>query len=145
MLRILVVGGENSSESISKVLSEFGHSVEVVGYDSPSLAPDLVHEQDVILLDLGNPGRGRDEEAAKNIKSNQDTKRTKTPFIIALSRPEAGIVSTPNSNFDLHLTKPLVPKVLEKLLERLQSFIYPDLLDNSTPMERGFSVKPVPF
>lgn len=112
---ILVVDDNtDSAESLSTLLSLFGHKVHIAhdGFTAISSAARIAPE--VVLLDIGLPGMDG-YEVARLLRQDSITK---TALIIALSgyiEPQARELSK-EAGVDYHLAKPLEPHILNNIL-----------------------------
>jgi len=122
-LQVLVVeDNADCAQSTAHLLRLYGHDVEVAA-DGPS-ALDLIdgHLPDVVLLDIGLPGALNGWDLARELKSRA---REKQPLVIAVTG--FGTIEARQHSaqvgIDLHLTKPVDPQLLERLLSRFRGII----------------------
>ncbi len=122
-MRVLVVEDQpEAADCIALLLRHAGHDTEVAADGPSALAAAEANAPDVVLLDIGLPGWMDGWEVARRL---QDWPAFKRPLVVALTghgddedrrrSEEAGI--------DLHLTKPVDPGQLQKLLSRFRSVI----------------------
>jgi two-component system, OmpR family, response regulator len=122
-MRVLVVEDQpEAADCIALLLRHAGHDTEVAADGPSALAAAEANAPDVVLLDIGLPGWMDGWEVARRL---QDWHAFKRPLVVALTghgddedrrrSEEAGI--------DLHLTKPVDPGQLQKLLSRFRSVI----------------------
>jgi CheY-like chemotaxis protein len=119
-LRVLVVDdNQDAADSLSTLLQLMGHEVRTA-YDglegvaaAESFAPDLV------LLDIGLP-RMNGYEAARRIRE-QPGGRDMTLIAVTGWGQDDDKRRSREAGFNLHITKPLDPALLERLLVRSPS------------------------
>ena len=113
--RVLVVEDNlDTVHTLARVLQEMGHVVDyaINGYAAMELARRF--KPDFILLDLGLPGMDG-FELCKRLKRDEGLATTRFIAITGYAQEEYRQRSR-DAGFDLHLTKPLDPRVLERLL-----------------------------
>ena len=123
VLHVLVVEDNvDCAESTASLLRMYGHEVEVSKDGQSALAVVEDHPPDVVLLDLGLPGKLNGWDVARQLKR---TTREKQPLIIAVTgfgTSDARRYSI-EAGIDLHLTKPVDPQLLERLLSRFRGIL----------------------
>jgi CheY-like chemotaxis protein/anti-sigma regulatory factor (Ser/Thr protein kinase) len=114
--RVLVVDDNRDlAESLGMVLRLWGHDVKVV-YDGPeALAAARDHRPDVVFLDIGLPGLDG-YEVARRLRGRLGFRDTRVVAITGYSREEDRRKAR-EAGFDMHLTKPVDPEDLQKLLQ----------------------------
>jgi CheY-like chemotaxis protein len=113
--RVLVVEDNlDTVHTLARVLQEMGHIVDyaINGYAGMELARRF--KPDFILLDLGLPGMDG-FELCRRLKREEGLAHTRYIAITGYAAEEYRQRSK-DAGFDLHLTKPLDPRVLERLL-----------------------------
>ena len=118
---LLVEDNSDIAQSLARLLQVRGHNVRI--------APDGVSASravqeglpDVVLLDIGLPGIDG-YEVARRITNQPSDKR---PLFIAVTGrgEESDRQQSAEAGIDLHLVKPVDPKLLLGLLSRFQSII----------------------
>jgi two-component system CheB/CheR fusion protein len=113
--RVLIVDDNaDSAETLAMLLSHAGHRVETAADGPSALASALEIRPDVIVLDIGLPGM-TGYEVAQRLRAEPSMAST---FLIALTgygRPEDAQLAQA-AGFDVHLVKPVSPRVLLDLL-----------------------------
>jgi CheY-like chemotaxis protein len=114
--RVLIVEDNlDSVHSLVLLLQDMGHHVDyaINGYAALALAKRM--RPQVVLLDLGLPGLDG-FDVCKHIKADPGTRDAR---VVALTgyRQEDLQAKSKAAGCDLHLVKPIDPKVLEQLLE----------------------------
>ena len=114
-LRVLTIEDNADSRDMTRTMLELsGHEVRAAADGAQGLEEAARWRPDVVLLDIGLPGMDG-YEIAKRIKANPALARTR---IIALTG--YGLAEDAKrafaAGFDLHLTKPVDPEVLEEAL-----------------------------
>ena len=116
--RVLVVDDNvDAAECIGVMLELKGHHVEIAydGFAAVELAKR--DKPDIILLDIGLPGRDG-YEVAKILRSDSDLVHTKIIAVTGYGQDEDRRRSK-QAGMDEHLTKPVNPDTLAHLLQRL--------------------------
>ncbi|HVG08493.1 MAG TPA: ATP-binding protein [Thermoanaerobaculia bacterium] len=112
--RIVVIEDNvDAAESLQLLLEIWGHQVEMV-HDGPAgLEAVRRFEPDVVLCDIGLPGGMDGYEVARRLRSAGTTAR-----LVALTGygQQEDQRRALDAGFDLHLTKPVEPAALQKLL-----------------------------
>jgi CheY-like chemotaxis protein len=115
-LRLLIVDDNaDTVESLAMLMRLYGHDAMTCFSGPDGLKLALSVERDVILLDIGLPGIDG-LEVARRIRA-----KTTKPVLIAMTgygQPEDREKSK-EAGFDYHLTKPVDPEKLQKLLARI--------------------------
>jgi CheY-like chemotaxis protein len=92
-----------------------GYDVHCV-YDGPSALPAAIaYRPDVIVLDIGLPGRGY--EVARRLRELADFRDTPLLAVTGYGQDEDRCRSR-EAGFDHHLTKPVDPAALESFVAR---------------------------
>jgi signal transduction histidine kinase len=113
--RILVIEDERDTAATMKVLLErWGHRVTVAYNGASALEAARQIPPDVVLCDIGLPGMDG-FEVARALRQHPDTARAR---LIALTGfgTQADQQQGLQAGFDLHLTKPIEPTDLQRLL-----------------------------
>lgn len=121
-MRVLLVEDHaETARTVSWLLNQAGHDVEVAHDGETAVSAARNNPPDVVLLDLGLPGIDG-YEVARQVQEQPGYKR---PLLVAVSGhseaearqrcEEAGI--------DLHLVKPVEPGYLQRLLSRFRQVI----------------------
>jgi PAS domain S-box-containing protein len=117
--RVLVVEDKpDAAESMRLLLETFGHQVALAHTGPAGVALAEEFAPDVVLCDIGLP-KGMDGYAVA--RALRDNARTSTAYLIALTGygQEEDQRRSREAGFDLHLTKPVDPRALERLLAEL--------------------------
>jgi CheY-like chemotaxis protein len=123
-MRVLVVEDDvQAAHALGYLLRAAGHEVEVAHDGLAALRAAENNCPDVILLDIGLPGLGGWELAAKL----QALPTDKRPLLVAVTGydQEEDRRRSQQAGIDLHLTKPVDAGKLQQLLERFRSFVSP--------------------
>jgi PAS domain S-box-containing protein len=119
-LRILVVEDvPDTAQTFVMLVKAMGHDARAF-HDGPSaLVAYRTYQPDVVLLDIGLPGMSG-YEVARRLRSERGSKR---PLLLAVTGygGEEERRRTREAGFDFHMTKPLDPVSLEKLLASVLS------------------------
>jgi CheY-like chemotaxis protein len=113
--RILVVDdNRDTAESLAMILRRLGHEVQTAHDGLEAVHAEAAFRPDVVLLDIGLP-KLNGYEAAKVIRRQSSNRRV---AIIAVSGwgQEDDRRRALEAGFDHHLTKPIEPAALERLL-----------------------------
>ena len=113
--RVLVVEDNlDTVHTLARLLQEMGHVVDyaINGYAAMELARRF--QPDFVLLDLGLPGMDG-FELCRRLKGEAGLVHTRFIAITGYALEEYRQRSK-DAGFDMHLTKPLDPRVLEQLL-----------------------------
>ncbi len=114
---LIVDDNVDSAECMGAMLQLNGHQVQVV-HDGFAAVEAARHQRpDVILLDLGLPGRDG-YEVARMLRNDSDLKKTKIVAVTGYGRDEDRLRSK-QAGMDLHLTKPVDPEHLEEIIRTL--------------------------
>jgi CheY-like chemotaxis protein len=114
--RVLIVEDNlDSVHSLVLLLQEMGHHVDyaINGYAALALAKRM--RPDFVLLDLGLPGLDG-FDVCRRIKGDPGTKEARVVAITGY-RQEEYRAKSKAAGCELHLVKPVDPKVLEQLLD----------------------------
>jgi PAS domain S-box-containing protein len=116
--RILVVDDNvDAADTIALLLQMWGHEVRTVysGPEAIEAAEDFAPE--VVLLDIGLPGiNGYD--VARRLRARPQRRRTVLAAMTGYGQ-ESDRDRSREAGFDHHLTKPVAPEVLQKILAEL--------------------------
>lgn len=123
-LRVLVVeDNPDAAEMLATLLSVFGHEPRIASDAVGGLRALLEFSPDVALLDIGLPGIDG-HELARRIRREAGFEHLPLVAISGWGRDE-DVRRAREAGFDYHLTKPMQPDELERLLasilERRQS------------------------
>jgi CheY-like chemotaxis protein len=114
--RVLVIEDKpDAAESMRLLLEAFGHRVAVAHTGRAGLAVAAQFHPEVVLCDIGLP-KGMDGYAvARALRQDSATAGT---YLIALTGygQEEDQRRSRDAGFDLHLTKPVDPRALERVL-----------------------------
>jgi CheY-like chemotaxis protein len=118
--RVLVVDDNvDAAESLAMVLRLSGHEVRTA-YDGPAaLAEARAVTPDVVLLDIGLPGMDG-FDVARQIREDQGLSHLRIVAVTGYGQDEDRR-RTQEAGFDFHLTKPVDPTQLDRLLSRTLS------------------------
>jgi DNA-binding response OmpR family regulator len=114
--RVLVVDDNaDTADSLALLLNLWGHRA-CVAYDGPAaLRVAEAYRPQVVLLDLGLPGRSG-SEVARRLRKEPALEK---PLLVAVTGPgPEDCERTWEAGFDLYLTKPVDLVVLRELLAR---------------------------
>jgi CheY-like chemotaxis protein len=114
--RVLIVEDNlDTVHTLARLVQEMGHIADyaINGYAAMGLARRF--RPDFILLDLGLPGMDG-FDVCRRLKKEPGMEHTRFIAITGYAQEEYRQRSRA-AGFDLHLTKPLDPRVLEKLLD----------------------------
>ncbi len=119
--RVLVVDDNaDLADSLALLIRWWGHEVSVV-YDGPAaLAAARAQHPDVVLLDVGMP-RMSGYQVARQLRQQWEPDRMRLVALTGYGRPEDRRRSR-EAGFDCHLTKPVDPEVLKRLLAAPATF-----------------------
>jgi len=119
-LRVLVVDdNRDAAESLAVMLALSGHEL-ATAHDGQAAFDALARFQaDVVLLDIGMPGMNG-YEVAERLRGTPDGRRL---FMVALTGwgQEEDKRRAMEAGFDLHLTKPVDPAAVHKVLEAVSA------------------------
>jgi CheY-like chemotaxis protein len=114
-LRVLVVDDNvDTADSLALLLSLWGHEAAVAYHGQATLSAALIHQPDVVLLDLALPGMDGyrvAEELGKQGLLNETVLIAHTGYLRDEDRRR-----TRDAGFAYHLGKPVEPKRLQELL-----------------------------
>jgi len=114
--RVLIVEDNlDTVHTLARLVQEMGHIADyaINGYAAMELARRF--KPDFILLDLGLPGMDG-FDVCRRLKKEPGLEHSRFIAITGYAQEEYRTRSKA-AGFDLHLTKPLDPRVLEKLLD----------------------------
>jgi PAS domain S-box-containing protein len=118
--RILVVDDNvDAAETLSRLLRLSAHEVRVAHDGLAALAAAREMNPDVVLLDIGLP-KLDGLEVAKTLRASVSGPRPLLVAITGFGQAEDR-TRTAAAGFDHHLTKPVDPKVLQKLMQTSRS------------------------
>jgi CheY-like chemotaxis protein len=114
---LVVEDNVDAAECMNVMLKLSGHQVQVV-YDGFAAVEVARRERpDIILLDIGLPGRDG-YEVARILRRDSDLKNTKIIAVTGYGKEEDRVRSK-QAGMDHHLTKPVDPDHLEEVLRAL--------------------------
>jgi len=121
-MRVLVV--EDHAETawtVSWLLNQAGHDVEVAADGETAVSAARSNPPDVVLLDLGLPGIDG-YEVARQVQEQPGDKR---PLFVAVSGhgEKEALQRSQDAGIDLHLVKPVAPDYLQRLLSRFRQVL----------------------
>lgn len=114
--RVLVIDDHRDSrEGLRELLLIFGHDVEVARDGSEGLRRAAEGGFDVVICDLGLPGELDGNDVARALRADP---ATASLHLVALTGygDEGSVRSTLEAGFDRHLTKPVDPQHLRRVL-----------------------------
>jgi signal transduction histidine kinase len=115
---VLVVDDNvDSAECVGAMLELNGHQVQVVHDGFAAIEAARHQKPDVILLDLGLPGRDG-YEVARILRNDADLKKAKIVAVTGYGSDEDRLRSE-QAGMDIHLTKPVDPDRLEEIIRTL--------------------------
>jgi CheY-like chemotaxis protein len=124
-MRVLVVeDNPEMAAGLAGLLRTAGHEVEVAPDGPSAVEAAQSRPPDVMLLDIGLP-RMDGYEVARRVQEQPGPKR---PLLVAVTGRETDEDRrrSEEAGIDLHLTKPVDPDGLQKLLGRFRSVIAED-------------------
>lgn len=115
---VVVDDNKDSAESLAMILNIMGHEVSVAHDGIAAVEAVDKHRPDIVLLDIGLP-RLNGYDAARRIRSEVWGKDI---TLVALTGwgQESDKNRAAEAGFDYHLTKPVDPDTLEKILANVQ-------------------------
>jgi len=114
--RILVVDDNvDAAETLSRLLRLSAHEVRVAHDGVSGLAAAREMNPDVVLLDIGLP-KLNGLEVARSLRARVDGSRPLLVAVTGFGQAEDR-ARTAAAGFDHHLTKPVDPKLLQKLMQ----------------------------
>jgi CheY-like chemotaxis protein len=123
-MRVLVVeDNPKAADGLAGLLRDAGHEIEVAADGPAAVSAAENHHPDVVLLDIGLPGLCG-WEVAKALHALPADKR---PLLVAVTGygDDEDHRRSREVGIDLHLTKPVDPDRLQRLLRRFRSFVAP--------------------
>ena len=124
-LRVLVVEDDaDLAASLAGWLGRLGHEVRVAADGPAALRDAEATRPDVVLLDLGPPGMDG-YEVAERVHQELAPAMPKAPLVIAVTgrAGEEDRLRSGEAGIDLHLTKPVDPGLLSRVLRRFQNIV----------------------
>ena len=124
-MRVLVVeDNPEMAAGLAGLLRTAGHEVEIAADGPSAVAAAQCRPPDVLLLDIGLPSMDG-YEVARRI---QDQSGPKRPLLVAVTGRESAQDRwrSEEAGIDLHLTKPVDPDGLRRLLSRFRSVLAGD-------------------
>jgi CheY-like chemotaxis protein len=115
-LILVIEDNHDAAETLQLLLELSGHTVVVAHSGPEGLKSARAHQPDVILCDIGLPGMNG-YEVAQAVRKCDDLKSV---FLIAMTGygQDEDRRRALEAGFDHHLTKPVEPEMLERLLAR---------------------------
>ena len=114
-LRVLIVEDNvDSAETLAELIEIWGHEVRIVHHGAAAMAVAAEFLPEVVLLDIGLPGISG-YEVAGMLRQQPDLEET---LLVALTGygQEDDRRKAMSAGFDLHLTKPVNPDQLQRIL-----------------------------
>ena len=127
-LAILIVDDDlDTVTSLAEMLGLYGHTTRAALSGQEALRQVAADPPDVILLDIRMP-RLDGCKVAELVRTGSVTSG-KRPFLVALTGcgTETDRLRSEHAGFDLHLVKPVEPKVLIGVLERFRRLLAPPI------------------
>ena len=124
-MRVLVVeDNTETAAALAGLLRTEGHEVEIAPDGPSALKAAQFRSPDVMLLDIGLP-KMDGYEVARRVQEQPGPKR---PFLVAVTGRDTDEdrCRSEDAGIDLHLTKPVDPYGLQRLLGRFRSVIAED-------------------
>ena len=117
-LRVLVVeDGDDAREMLHALLSLQGHEVRTAGTGAGALSVVAGFRPDVVLLDIGLPDVDG-YEVARRMRALEATREARLVALTGYGQTDDEEAAYA-AGFDLHITKPVEPQALERLLSEL--------------------------
>jgi CheY-like chemotaxis protein len=116
--RVLVVDDQvDVAQSLKDLLSLLGQETHTVSNGPDALQAAKDFKPDLIFLDIGLPGM-TGLEVARNLRAHEETAK---PKLIAITGwgDERTITLARKAGFDRHLTKPVDPLEIERIVQTL--------------------------
>jgi PAS domain S-box-containing protein len=114
--RVLVVDDNvDAAESIALLVRLWGHEVHISHTGPEALRAAEEYQPDIVMLDIGLPGMNG-YEVARRLRQQPHFQHTILAAITGYGQEDDRRRSA-EAGFDHHLTKPVEPEALEKLLE----------------------------
>jgi signal transduction histidine kinase len=115
-LRILIVeDNRDAADSLRMVLELTGHTTEVAYTGSQALEMAKKVHPTVVLCDLGLPGGMSGYDVARALRQDPQMENARLIAISGYGQPEDRERAR-DAGFDLHLTKPVTPQDLQRIL-----------------------------
>ena len=102
------------AESLALVLRLWGHDVSVAYDGAAALEAAKTHPPEVVLLDIGLPILDG-YQVARRLRQQRGLERARIVAVTGYGREEDRRKAR-EAGFDLHLVKPVDPKVLQEVL-----------------------------
>ena len=112
---LIVEDNADLADMLREVLLAEGHEVEIARTGSQGIAAAEAHEPDVVICDIGLPGLDG-YEVARALRARASSRLSRLIALSGYGQPEDRERSLA-AGFDLHLTKPVDPDTLARLLE----------------------------
>jgi two-component system, OmpR family, response regulator len=118
---LLVEDKEETARSVSSLLGQDGHVVEVAADGETAVCAARANPPDVVLLGIGLPGIDG-YEVARRVQEQPSAKR---PLMVVVRGrgQEEDRPGSQEAGIDLHLVKPVLPAYLKQLLSRFRQVI----------------------
>lgn len=119
-LRVLIVEDNvDSAETLAELIEIWGHDARIAHHGSAAISLAVDYLPDVVLLDIGLPGISG-YEVARLLRQQPDLEET---LLVALTGygQEEDRRKALSAGFDVHLTKPVNPDQLQRILARAVS------------------------
>jgi CheY-like chemotaxis protein len=119
-LRVLVVEDcKDTRDSLGILLERWGHEVELAADGASALAKAALSPPDVVLLDIGLPGMSG-WDVAQHLRAGS---HGQSAVLVALTGygQEHDRQHARDVGCDLHLLKPVEPRILEEFLEEAET------------------------
>jgi len=117
--RVLVIEDNmDAAKTLASLLRIYGHKTCVAHSGTQGIQTAREFKPDVVLCDIGLPGGVDGYAVAKTIRSDSDIR---SAYLVAISGygQDDDIQQSRDAGFNLHLTKPVDPARLQKLLAAL--------------------------
>jgi signal transduction histidine kinase len=116
--RVLVVDDQvDIAQSLKDLLSLLGQDTHIAHNGPEALQAAKTFKPEIVFLDIGLPGM-TGYEVARNLRADEETPRTR---LVAVSGwgDEENISLAREAGFDRHLTKPVDPLEIERIIQTL--------------------------
>jgi CheY-like chemotaxis protein len=115
--RVLIVEDNvDSAESLSRLLELFGHEVDAVHDGDAALAAARDRRPDVMLIDIGLPGRDG-YDVARSVRADPLLKHVTLVALTGYGQDD-DITRATEAGFDFHHLKPIDPRELDGIIAR---------------------------